>query len=125
MRLYEIIFVLSHEMSAVDASSTVNSYVNVVTESGGSVVHREDWGVRQLAFPIKTGKKGKRGNRGHYVLVRIKSGPLAIAEMRDKFRMSRENILRFEVVLSKDDSANPSPMMQVAPDLHQSAVVQI
>jgi small subunit ribosomal protein S6 len=102
MRHYEIVF-LVHPDQSEQVPSMVERYKGIVEESGGTVHRLEDWGRRQLAYPID------KVHKAHYILLNIECGDAAIAELENLFRFN-DAILR-NMVLRRDEAVTePSPM---------------
>ncbi|MDZ7825229.1 MAG: 30S ribosomal protein S6 [Gammaproteobacteria bacterium] len=104
MRHYEIVF-LVHPDQSEQVPSMVERYKGIVEESGGSVHRLEDWGRRQLAYPIN------KIHKAHYILLNIECGDAAIAEIENLFRFN-DAILRNMVVRRDEAVTEPSPMMK-------------
>jgi small subunit ribosomal protein S6 len=104
MRHYEIVF-LVHPDQSEQVPSMVERYKGII-ETGGGTVHRlEDWGRRQLAYPIN------KVHKGHYVLMNVECGEEARDEIEGLFRFN-DAILR-SVILRMDEAVTePSPMMK-------------
>jgi len=102
MRHYEIVF-LVHPDQSEQVPSMVERYKGIVEESGGSVHRLEDWGRRQLAYPIN------KVHKAHYILLNVECSDAAIAELENLFRFN-DAILR-NMVLRRDEAVTePSPM---------------
>jgi small subunit ribosomal protein S6 len=67
MRHYEVVFMV-HPDQSEQVSGMVERYTQIVTESGGTIHRLEDWGRRQLAYPIN------KIHKAHYVLMNIECG---------------------------------------------------
>ena len=50
---YETVFIATPVLSEAQMKEAVQKYVNLITDNGGEIVHQEDWGLRQLAYPIQ------------------------------------------------------------------------
>lgn len=104
MRHYEIVF-LVHPDQSEQVPLMIEKYKALVAESKG-VFHRlEDWGRRQLAYPIN------KLHKAHYVLMNIECGHVVIEEIETIFKFN-DAVLRH--LTSKLDHAvvDPSPMMK-------------
>ena len=93
MRHYEVVFMV-HPDQSEQVSGMVERYSQVVTESGGSVHRLEDWGRRQLAYPIN------KIHKAHYVLMNIECGGEALEELTTLFRYN-DAVLRNLVIKEK------------------------
>ena len=81
MRHYEIVLLI-HPDQSDQVSAMVQRYTAIVKNSGGQVHRLEDWGRRQLCFPINKLPKA------HYILMNIECGKEAMAELSDNFRFN-------------------------------------
>lgn len=102
MRHYEIVF-LVHPDQSEQVPAMVDRYRATIENSGG-VIHRlEDWGRRQLAYPIN------KIHKAHYVLMNIECGAEALAELESAFRFN-DAVLRNLVVRRKNAITDTSPL---------------
>jgi len=105
MRHYEVVFVV-HPDQSEQVPAMVDRYKTLVTGQGG-VIHRlEDWGRRQLAYPIQKLVKA------HYVCLNIECGQTTLEELEHAFRYN-DAVLRHLVVKTKKAETAASPMMKV------------
>lgn len=81
MRHYEIVLLI-HPDQSDQVSAMVQRYTAIVKNNGGQVHRLEDWGRRQLSYPINKLLKA------HYILMNIESGKEAMAELSDNFRFN-------------------------------------
>lgn len=101
MPLYETIFITRQEVSLSDVEKfTANFSANLV-ENGGLIVKTEQWGLRDLAYPIK------KSNKAYYTLLAIDSPVAAVKELERKLGLN-ENILRHMSVKVDKIDGNPS-----------------
>lgn len=104
MRHYEIVFIV-HPDQSEQVPAMVERYRSVV-ESKGGVIHRlEDWGRRQLAYPIQ------KIHKAHYVLMNIEVDQDTLAELEHAFKFN-DAVLRHLTVIMKKAVTDPSPMMK-------------
>ncbi|MBV6274176.1 30S ribosomal protein S6 [Alcaligenaceae bacterium CGII-47] len=104
MRHYEVVFIV-HPDQSEQVPAMIERYQTMVTTNGG-VVHRlEDWGRRQLAYPIQKLVKA------HYVCFNIECGQVAMDELEHSFRYN-DAILRSLVIKTKAAHTTPSIMMK-------------
>ncbi len=102
MRHYEIVF-LVHPDQSEQVPAMVERYRATIENSGG-VIHRlEDWGRRQLAYPIN------KIHKAHYVLMNIECGSEALAELESAFRFN-DAVLRNLVMRRKAAVSATSPL---------------
>jgi small subunit ribosomal protein S6 len=104
MRHYEIVL-LVHPDQSEQVPAMVERYTTVVTEAGGTVHRNEDWGRRQLAYPIEDLHKA------HYVLLNVEVSDETIDDLKTTFRFN-DAILRSMVIRRKDAVTEASPMMK-------------
>ena len=102
MRHYEIVF-LVHPDQSEQVPAMVERYTNLITEDGGQVHRLEDWGRRQLAYPIN------KIHKAHYVLMNIEASEGVMAELNDTFRYN-DAIIRNLVIRRKEAVTEVSPI---------------
>ena len=103
MRHYEIVF-LVHPDQSEQVPAMVERYRNMITGSGGAIHREEDWGRRQLEFPIK------KIHKAHYVLMNIECGQEALDELESAFRFN-DAVLRHLTLTCKAAVTEKSPML--------------
>ncbi len=104
MRHYEIVFIV-HPDQSEQVSAMTERYKKTITEAGG-VIHRlEDWGRRQLAYPIN------KLHKAHYVLMNIECEPATVEELETAFRFN-DAVLRHLTIKMKHAETSASPMMK-------------
>jgi len=104
MRHYEIGFIV-HPDQSEQVPAMVERYKGVIGARQG-VVHRlEDWGRRQLAFPLE------KIHKAHYVLMNIECDSETVAELEHSFKFS-DAVLRHLIVKMPRAVTAPSPMMK-------------
>lgn len=104
MRHYEIVLII-HPDQSEQVPTMVKRYEALIKEGGGQIHRFEDWGRRQLAYPIN------KIHKGHYLLFNIECGQDTLAELKTLFRYN-DAVLR-ELILSMNGPVTgPSPMMQ-------------
>lgn len=106
MRHYEIIF-LVHPDQSEQVPAMIERYRGIIAIGGGAVHRLEDWGRRQLAYPINKVAKA------HYVLMNIECDAKVLAELTGAFRFS-DAVLRHLVVKMDAAVVEPSPMSRPA-----------
>jgi small subunit ribosomal protein S6 len=104
MRHYEIVFIV-HPDQSEQVPAMVERYRNLVTGQGGRVHRLEDWGRRQLAYPIE------KVHKAHYVLMNIECGQPTIDELENGFKFN-DAVLRHLIVHMDEAVSTPSPMMK-------------
>ena len=102
MRHYEIV-TLVHPDQSEQVPAMIERYTRLVNDDGGTVHRVEDWGRRQLAYPIN------KIHKAHYILMNIECSQDALAELQHNFRFN-DAVIR-DLVVRKDEAVTePSPM---------------
>ena len=104
MRHYEIVFIV-HPDQSEQVPAMVERYRTLVTGQGGRIHRLEDWGRRQLAYPIQ------KVHKAHYVLMNIECGLPTITELENGFKFN-DAVLRHLVVAMDEAVVSASPMMK-------------
>ncbi|WP_263322450.1 30S ribosomal protein S6 [Endozoicomonas sp. Mp262] len=102
MRHYEIVF-LVHPDQSEQVPAMVERYTRAITESGGQVHRLEDWGRRQLAYPIN------KIHKAHYVLMNIECDNEILKELTENFRYN-DAVIR-NMVIRRDEAVSESSIM--------------
>jgi small subunit ribosomal protein S6 len=102
MRHYEIVF-LVHPDQSEQVPHMVERYRATIENSGGTIHRLEDWGRRQLAYPIN------KIHKAHYVLMNVECGSEALAEIESAFRFN-DAVLRNLVIRRKEAITATSPL---------------
>jgi small subunit ribosomal protein S6 len=108
MRHYEIVF-LVHPDQSEQVPAMIERYKGIIAADGGRVHRLEDWGRRQLAYPIT------KVHKAHYVLMNIECDQKAINELTGAFRFS-DAVLRHLVIAMDEAVTEPSPMAKAEED---------
>ena len=95
MRHYEIVFMV-HPDQSEQVSGMVERYTQTIQKDGGQVHRLEDWGRRQLAYPIN------KIHKAHYVLMNIEASNEALDELTTTFRFN-DAVIR-NLVIRRDES---------------------
>jgi len=104
MRHYEICFIV-HPDQSEQVPAMVERYKGIVAARNGKVHRLEDWGRRQLAYPLA------KVHKAHYVLMNIECDGETIAELEHSFRFN-DAVLRHLTVKMTKAFVDPSPMMK-------------
>ncbi len=104
MRHYEIVFIV-HPDQSEQVPAMVERYTGLVTGRNGQIHRLEDWGRRQLAYPIQ------KIHKAHYVLMNIECDSEVLGELEHTFKFN-DAILRHLVVKKKTAVTVASPMMK-------------
>ena len=102
MRHYEVVF-LVHPDQSEQVPAMIERYRGMISAGGGTVHRLEDWGRRQLCFPIA------KVHKAHYVLMNVECDQKTLAELTGAFRFS-DAVLRHLVVSMEGPVTEPSPM---------------
>jgi small subunit ribosomal protein S6 len=102
MRHYEIVF-LVHPDQSEQVPAMIDRYKGMIATGDGKVHRLEDWGRRQLTFPIA------KVHKAHYVLMNIECDAKTLNELTGAFRFS-DAVLRHLVVAMDAAVSDPSPM---------------
>ena len=104
MRHYEIVFIV-HPDQSEQVPAMVERYRATVQTAGGKIHRIEDWGRRQLAYPLD------KVFKAHYVLLNIEVDAKTLDELEHGFKFN-DAVLRHLVVRMKKAFTTPSPMMK-------------
>jgi small subunit ribosomal protein S6 len=102
MRHYEIVFMV-HPDQSEQVPGMIERYTGIIKNDGGTIHRLEDWGRRQLAYPIE------KLHKAHYVLINAEASSAAIEELETAFRFN-DIVLRNLVMRTKSAVTEPSPM---------------
>jgi len=87
MRLYDIVVLVTPDLSDEDATKVAAEYKKILTDGGATVMKEEPWGKRRLAFPIQ------RKREAHYHYWQVEAAPAAVAEAERRMGLS-DQVLR-------------------------------
>ncbi|MCW5593290.1 MAG: 30S ribosomal protein S6 [Burkholderiales bacterium] len=104
MRHYEIVFIV-HPDQSEQVPAMIERYRATIATGNGKVHRIEDWGRRQLAYPIQ------KIFKAHYVLMNIEVNNETLAELEHAFKFN-DAVLRHLTVQMKEAVTGPSPMMK-------------
>jgi small subunit ribosomal protein S6 len=104
MRHYEVVFIV-HPDQSEQVPAMVERYRTLVTGRNGSIHRLEDWGRRQLAYPIQ------KVHKAHYVLMNIECDNETLAELEHAFKFN-DAVLRHLTIKMRKAVVTPSPMMK-------------
>ena len=104
MRHYEIVFIV-HPDQSEQVPGMVERYRAIVTAKSGTIHRLEDWGRRQLAYPIQ------KIHKAHYVLMNIECDGETLTELEHSFKFN-DAVLRHLIAKMKAAVTAPSPMMK-------------
>ena len=104
MRHYEIVFIV-HPDQSEQVPGMIERYRNTITQGNGKVHRIEDWGRRQLAYPIA------KVFKAHYVLMNVECDNETLNELDHAFKFN-DAVLRHLIVKMSGPMTAPSPMMK-------------
>jgi small subunit ribosomal protein S6 len=104
MRHYEVVFIV-HPDQSEQVPAMIERYKGLVTTNGGQLHRLEDWGRRQLAYPIQ------KVHKAHYVLMNIECDNKTLEELEHAFKFN-DAVLRHLTMKMKHAVTTPSPMMK-------------
>ena len=108
MRHYEVVFIV-HPDQSEQVPAMIERYRNMVENDGGNIHRLEDWGRRQLAYPIQ------KIHKAHYVLMNIECTQAALDELEGAFRFN-DAVLRKMVIQRPGPDTAPSPLARSKDD---------
>ena len=108
MRHYEIVF-LVHPDQSEQVRAMVDRYRSIIESDGGRIHRLEDWGRRQLAYPIE------KVHKAHYVLMNIECNKSVLDELESSFRFN-DAVLRNLVMARREAVTDESPMAKAKED---------
>lgn len=102
LRHYEIVLLI-HPDQSEQVAPMVEKYTSMVKDSGGHIHRHEDWGRKQLAYPIN------KVHKAHYVLLNIECGKVILEELKTAFKFN-DAIIRNLVLQKESAITEPSPL---------------
>ena len=102
MRHFEIVF-LVHPDQSEQVPAMVERYSRVITDSNGHIHRLEDWGRRQLAYPIN------KIHKAHYVMMNVECANEALKDLTESFRYN-DAVIR-SMVIRRDGAVTESSIM--------------
>jgi small subunit ribosomal protein S6 len=104
MRHYEIVFMV-HPDQSEQVPAMIERYRVLIEEDGGKIHRLEDWGRRQLAYPINKIAKA------HYVLLNVACSQAVLEEMQSAFRFN-DAVIRNLIIQRDGPDTEPSPLIR-------------
>jgi small subunit ribosomal protein S6 len=105
MRHYEIVFMV-HPDQSEQVPGMIERYSNAITKDGGTIHRLEDWGRRQLAYPIN------KVHKAHYVLMNVEASNDAMDELTTTFRYN-DAVIR-NLVIRRDEAVTDESFIMKA-----------
>lgn len=112
MRHYEVVFMV-HPDQSDQVSGMIERYRSLIETDGGRIHRLEDWGRRQLAYPIQ------KLHKAHYVLMNIESSAAALEELESAFRYN-DAVLRNMIIKCDSAVTEASPLVKSQDDREDS-----
>ena len=104
MRHYEIVF-LVHPDQSEQVNAMVERYTKLIEEDGGKLHRLEDWGRRQLAYPID------KVHKAHYIMMNVECSAKALEELTENFRYN-DAVIRNMVIRRDEAVTEQSDMLK-------------
>ena len=104
MRHYEVVFIV-HPDQSEQVPAMIERYKTLVTGRSGAIHRLEDWGRRQMAYPIQ------KVHKAHYILMNIEADFETLAELETAFKFN-DAVLRHLTIQVKNAVLTASPMMK-------------
>ena len=108
MRHYEIVFMV-HPDQSEQVPAMIERYRGIIEGKEGKIHRLEDWGRRQLAYPIN------KLHKAHYVLMNIECDGEALSELESAFKFN-DAVLRNMILKMKSAVTDPSPLAKQEKD---------
>jgi len=104
MKHYEVVF-LVHPDQSEQVPAMIERYRSTIESQGGSIHRLEDWGRRQLAYPIN------KVHKAHYVMMNVECPTEAMQEIESAFRFN-DAVIRNLILSVKEAITEPSPLVK-------------
>ena len=104
MRHYEVVFIV-HPDQSEQVPAMIERYRTMVTGKGGRIHRLEDWGRRQMAYPIQ------KVHKAHYVQMNVEASDAVVRELETTFRYN-DAILRHNILRRDEAITTESPIMR-------------
>jgi small subunit ribosomal protein S6 len=105
MRHYEIVFMV-HPDQSEQVPAMIERYTTAIQKDGGTVHRLEDWGRRQLAYPVN------KIHKAHYVLMNVEASNDALEELTTTFRFN-DAVIR-NLVIRRDEAVTDESFIMKA-----------
>lgn len=102
LALYETIFIVRPDRGE-EVKEFIDKFKKIIQDLGAEVNEVEEWGGRELAYPIR------KQRRGYYVLMRHRATTSAVNELERNIKLN-ESILRFLTVRLDEELGDPPPL---------------
>lgn len=108
MRHYEIVF-LVHPDQSEQVPAMIERYRSIIETNSGAIHRMEDWGRRQLAYPIN------KIHKAHYILMNVECDSANIDELTHAFRFN-DAVIRNLIISKKGPVTDASPLIKEKED---------
>jgi small subunit ribosomal protein S6 len=115
MRHYEIVF-LVHPDQSEQVPAMIERYRTTIESDGGKIHRLEDWGRRQLAYPIQ------KLHKAHYVLMNIECSTAALEELTSAFRFN-DAVIR-NMVINRKEAVTETSLLAKRPEERRERATQ-
>lgn len=95
MKKYEIMYILKANLEEGARKEVMEKLHAILTNNGGKVANVNEWGLRDLAYPIK------KESKGYYVVIKVECEPNATKEFDRKTKIN-SNVLRYLVTVDQE-----------------------
>jgi small subunit ribosomal protein S6 len=113
MKHYEVVF-LVHPDQSEQVPAMIERYRSTIESQGGTIHRLEDWGRRQLAYPIN------KVHKAHYVLMNVECPTEAMQEIESAFRFN-DAVIRNLILSVKEAITEASPLVKSKEDRREDA----
>ena len=96
LKQYETVFIATPVLSDSQMKEAVAKYTQLIKDNGGEVVYEEDWGLKQLAYPIQ------HKTSGFYYLIEFKAEPEFVGTLETQYHRDERIIRYLTVALDKN-----------------------
>ncbi|MEY4876002.1 MAG: hypothetical protein RL708_1151 [Bacteroidota bacterium] len=93
LKQYETVVILSPLLSEDELKSTITGYTKWLKKKKAELVHQENWGLKQLAYPIEN------KHSGYFLVLEYKADNSIVSELEVEFVRDNDRVLRFLTVL--------------------------
>lgn len=100
MRAYEIVYIFDTVLTEDQVGEKLEKYHKLITDGGGEITAVDQWGKRQLAYPIK------KKTSGNYVVVQFTAEAAVLPEVERLLKLD-EDLMRYLIVLSEGEPTAP------------------
>lgn len=95
MKKYEIMYILKADLDDASRIAEIEKLHSILTGKGAKITKVDEWGLRDLAYPIK------KANKGYYVVLKVEADVSATREF-DRLAKIDSNVLRSLITVDKD-----------------------